>query len=246
MRGLAAVALATVAGGFILPVEAQQAGQRSRAASPDGWSGEVSLGGSLATGNTQRKSSDLDLRLNHREGRLEDRFHLAGTMAWETGNTVAQRIEASAQSRFDWKPRSYTFGLAELTDDRFSGYRYEAAVSAGIGYRLIDTPRTSLTVDAGPGYRVGAVKVGNDEKEVLARLGSNFRHDLSDNARITNDAVVTYDAVRTRAEDTIAVTSKLIGELAGRASFNVRYNSDPPAGIKSTDTLSKLSLVYGF
>lgn len=52
-------------------------------------------------------------------------------MAWETGNTVAQRVEASAQSRFDWKPRTYTFGLAEFTDDRFSGYRYEAALSAG-------------------------------------------------------------------------------------------------------------------
>ncbi len=245
MRWLAGTALVVVAFGFTHPARAQQTGQGAQQ-SPNGWTGEFSLGGSLATGNTQRKSSDLDLRLNHREGRLEDRFHLGGTIAWETGNTVAQRVEASAQSRFDWKPRTYTFGLAEFTDDRFSGYRYEGAVSAGIGYRLIDTPRTSLTVDAGPGYRIGAVKAGEDEKEVFARLGSNFRYDLSDNARITNDAVVTYDAVRTRAEDTVAVTSKLIGNLAGRASFNVRYNSHPPEGIKGTDTLTKLSLVYGF
>lgn len=90
------------------------------------------------------------------------------------------------------------------------------------------------------------MKEGDDEKELFARLSSNFRHELSDNARITNDAVVTYDEVRTRAEDTIAVTSKLIGNLAGRASFNVRFNSHPPAGIKSTDTLTKLSLLYEF
>ena len=44
----------------------------------------------------------------------------------------------------------------------------------------------------------------------------------------------------------VAVTSKLIGNLSGRASFNVRYNSNPPDDIRSTDTLSKLSLVYEF
>ena len=51
---------------------------------------------------------------------------------------------------------------------------------------------------------------------------------------------------RSRIEDTVAVTSKLIGNLAGRASFNVRFNTDPPADIKGTDTLTKLSIVYEF
>ena len=242
----AAVVVAVVVVAAAGVAEAQPA-PVAQSASANGWNGEFSVGGTFATGNTQRKSSDADMRLNHREGRLEDRFHLGGTMAWETGNTVAQRVAASAQGRFDWKPRTYTYGLAEFTDDRFSGFRYEAAVSAGIGYRLIDAPRTSLTVDIGPGYRWSEVReAGDTEREVFARLGSTFRHDLSGNARVTNEAVLSYDEVRTRIEDTVAVTSKLIGSLAGRASFNVRFNSDPPANIKATDTLTKLSIVYEF
>ena len=93
--------------------EAQQAPAAPTPAA-NGWNGEFSIGGTSATGNTQRKSADTDIRLNHREGRLEDRFRLGGTMAWEAGTTSAQRVEASAQSRFDWKPRSYTYGLAEI------------------------------------------------------------------------------------------------------------------------------------
>ena len=33
--------------------------------------------------------------------------------------------------------------------------------------------------------------------------------------------------------------------LSGRVSFNVAHNAEPPAGVKRTDTLTKLSLVYG-
>ena len=30
------------------------------------------------------------------------------------------------------------------------------------------------------------------------------------------------------------------------AGIGVRYNSDPPGGLKTTDTLTTLNLVYGF
>ena len=54
------------------------------------------------------------------------------------------------------------------------------------------------------------------------------------------------DNERVKIEDTMAVTSTLIRDLAARISVNARHNTSPPAGVKRTDTLSKVSLVYAF
>ena len=228
---------------------AMVAGDRAATAQPagTGWTGEISAGGSIATGNTSRKAMDADIRAAKREGGLENRFRLLGTVAWETGVTTAQRVHASAQSNVDLRPRTYGFGFAEYDDDRFSGFKFESSFGTGLGYRLLDTPKVAFSVEAGPGYRFSEVKeTGAHEDELFARIVANFRYEISENARFTNETLVTYDAVRTKAENTVAVTSKLIGNLSGRVSFNVRYNSNPPVAIKSTDTLTKLSLVYGF
>ena len=167
-------------------------------------------------------------------------------MAWQSGVTTAQRIQGSAQTNVDIRDRMYGFATAAVDDNRFSGYRYEINASLGLGYRLIDTGRT-LSMEAGPGYHVAKVRATGEEQNALfVRFYSAFRHEISDTARLTNDLLVTVDHITTRLENTVAVTSKLVGNLSGRVSFNVRHDTEPRPGLKKTDTLTKLSLVYGF
>jgi len=63
-----------------------------------GFDGEIALGGSLATGNTSREAFDLDTKLNHRDGRREDRFKFTGDLAREAHNTRPRA--------FKWAPRA--------------------------------------------------------------------------------------------------------------------------------------------
>ena len=212
-----------------------------------GWVGEIAAGGAVATGNTSRRAFDLDLRAVKREGGIENRYRFVGDVAWQSGVTTSQRVQASAQTNVDIRDRMYGFATAALDDNRFSGYRYEINASLGLGYRLIDTGRTLLSMEAGPGYRIAKVRTtGEEQNAVFARFYSAFRHEISDTARLTNDLLVTVDHITTRIDDTVAVTSKLVGNLSGRVSFNVRHDTEPRPGVKKTDTLTKLSLVYGF
>ena len=212
-----------------------------------GWVGEIAAGGAVATGNTSRRAFDLDLRAVKREGGVENRYRFVGDVAWQSGVTTSQRVQASAQTNVDIRDRMYGFATAALDDNRFSGYRYEINASLGLGYRLIDTGRTLLSMEAGPGYRIAKVRTtGEEQNAVFARFYSVFRHEISDTARLTNDLLVTFDHITTRIDDTVAVTSKLVGNLSGRVSFNVRHDTEPRPGVKKTDTLTKLSLVYGF
>jgi len=221
----------------------------------EGLSGEVNVGGSVATGNTDTTRVDAEIKARFKAGRLEDNYRLVGEFADDNGTTTAQRILGSIESRYDIQQALFVFGFLEYDDDKFSGFKYELEGAAGAGYKIFDEEDIRLFVQAGVGYRYSKLStptppalplVNSSQDEFLVRGSTNFEYDFSSDVSLTNDFIVTWDSDSTKIENTIAVTSNLIGNLATRASFNVRHNTDPPLLTKKTDTLSKISFVYGF
>jgi putative salt-induced outer membrane protein len=213
-----------------------------------GWSGEIALGGSISTGNTDRQALDLDARAKFNTEHREDRYKLLGDLSQENGQTTAERAEVAAQTNYDIaKDKFYVLGFTGYRRDRFSGFRYEAEVGPGVGYRFVRNNRLEFFVEFAPGYRHGEVSgSGRDDDLIFARGTINIAYQLSDNAKLANEALLTGDAQRLKTENTFSVTSTLIRSLAARVSLNMRYNSNPPIGVRKTDTLTKVSLVYAF
>ena len=58
----------------------------------EGLSGEVNIGGSLATGNTDTARVDAEIKARFKAGRLEDNYRLVGEFSDDNGTTTAQRI----------------------------------------------------------------------------------------------------------------------------------------------------------
>jgi putative salt-induced outer membrane protein len=50
--------------------------------------------------------------------------------------------------------------------------------------------------------------------------------------------------VSTQIKNSLGLTVALMDKLSARISYDVIYDTDPPIGFKSTDTATKLSLVY--
>ncbi|NKB45705.1 MAG: DUF481 domain-containing protein [Alphaproteobacteria bacterium] len=221
----------------------------------EGLSGEVNIGGSMATGNTDTTRVDAEIKARFKAGRLEDNYRLVGEFSDDNGTTTAQRILGSIESRYDMRENLFIFGYLEYDDDKFSGFKYEVEAAFGAGYKVIDDSNMRLLVQAGPGYRYSKFStpvppslplLNSSENEFLVRGSADFEYDITDTVNLTNVFIVTWDSSRTKLENTTALTSKLIGDLSTRLSVNVRYNTDPPLLTKKTDTLSKVSLVYGF
>jgi len=214
-----------------------------------GWSAEISLGGSFATGNTDRQALDLQTKVQHRTENREDRMKFMGDFAREKKTTTANRLQVSAQTNYDVaKDKLYVLAFAQFDRDRFSGFRYEAEAGPGLGYRVYDTDELALSVELSSGYRHSEVRLaGGSDNNVFVRASGRFEYKLSDNAKLANELFVSGDSDRTKIENTFSVTSTLVRNLAARISFNARHNTNPPSiGIKKTDTLSKVSLVYAF
>jgi putative salt-induced outer membrane protein len=112
-----------------------------------------------------------------------------------------------------------------------------------------------LLLQIGPGYRYSKFPkpalsalpiVSSNENKLLIRGSADFEYVITNTLSMTNAFIVTWDSNRTKLENTTAITSELIGDLSTRLSLNIRYNTEPPLLTQKTDTLTKVSLVYGF
>jgi putative salt-induced outer membrane protein YdiY len=126
-----------------------------------GWSGQITLGGSLATGNTDREALDLDSKFQLQSEHRQDVFKVLGDIASENGISTAERTEASAQTNYDVsKDKFYLLGFAQYVRDRFTGFSYEVEVGPGVGYRFFHTDNLTLSVELSSGYYHAALSNG--------------------------------------------------------------------------------------
>lgn len=211
------------------------------------WSGEIALGGSKNTGNTENEEFNVTATALYESGRLETEGKLDFDVRREDENTTKQRLVVDLQPRYDLNERWYVFGFFEYRDDRFSGFEYEFTESAGLGYRVFDSEELSWAIEAGPGARQSKEDdTGDVDDQLLFRAASRFAWQISESAKFSNDTEFIIDNERRRTENETALSTKIIGDLSGRVSFEFRHNSNPPDDNETTDTRTKISLVYGF
>jgi len=212
-----------------------------------GWEGQVAVGGSLSTGNTDRQALDIETKFQHRTLRREDRFRALGDLARENGNITSERVQVAAQSNYDIsKDKFYVLAFTQYNRDKFSGFDYEMEVGPGVGYRFVRTDRITLSMEFSTGYRRGELPGPAEDNQIFARGTITGEYDLSENAKLENEMLITGDEQRLKVENTFSVTSTLMSDIAARISINARYNTDPPLAVKKVDTVSKVSLVYAF
>jgi putative salt-induced outer membrane protein len=205
--------------------------------------GEV--GASFASGNTETESANAALELGVKTGKWAHTLGLAGNYGSDSVGTTAQRWEARGQSGYDFTDRTYWFGAGRYEDDRFSAYDFQATVSTGLGYRIIDTERTKLWVQGGPGYRFAEFnETGESEDGTILRGDLGWDYQLTETTKIVERFLVETGSENTYLQNDLGLEVTIKGSLALRVGYQVRHNSDVPPGVDKTDTLTTLGLIY--
>jgi putative salt-induced outer membrane protein len=222
------------------------------------WTGKGELGALLARGNADATSADAKLDVAETSGAWKNAAHLAFLYGRNATFTTAQRIEATWQTNYNLDARTFVFGAFNGNDDRFSGFTYQAAVSTGAGYKFIDSESTKLTGTLGGGYRrlqlealikdpdgqvIGRIK-GETIGDAVGSAGLDYSQQLTKTTKLTDKFLVQSGDHNTAAQDDFAVQVAISDKLALSVGYGVRYNSDPPAGAKTTDQLTTINLVY--
>jgi putative salt-induced outer membrane protein len=219
----------------------------------NGWEGEAALGATFTSGNTDERGASGKIDLVKQGLTWRHRIFAEADFQESDGERTRERYGASYQADHRFSPRFYTFGFIGWESDRFAGFNRRFTESAGFGWIAAERPRVRLAFEGGPALR--QTRSVFDELEPDA---DRNRNELSVRGRtnlrwtVVGDLIFTEEAgfVVGDGNDTLfansALTTKLIGNLSTRLSFDVKHETDPPDDKVKTDTVTRASLVYKF
>jgi putative salt-induced outer membrane protein len=213
------------------------------------WTGKGEAGVAIASGNTDTKSANVKLGIGKKAGAWEHSAGLAGVYVSDSVGTTAQRWEVAGQSHFNFNPRDYWYGGLRYEDDRFSGFKYQAIASTGVGRKFIDNDTTKFTGQVGIGYKFfetrGTLLVpGKSDSSVAGVAGADYTHKFNASTSFFDHANIEASSGNTFFQNELGVAVKMSDRMALALAYAVRYNTDPPALFKKTDTLTTINLVY--
>lgn len=241
----------------IAEIDAQVARLKSQAAAErkvelanqgffDGWEGKGEIGGAVSTGNTDQENLALGLELE-KDGR--NWWHTVDATAdvqREDAEVTKERFFLSLATHRRLTRRIYGVGVLWGEGDRFAGYYSRFSESVGLGYWLVERPDLKLRVEAGPALRQADYVDTGGEHSASLRAAEYFSWAFAPGSDFTQRAIVYWEAGNSTVIGSTALTAKVYEALAARASFEVRYESQPPRDRDSTDTTTRLTLVYSF
>jgi len=209
------------------------------------WTTKGELGASFASGNSETEAAHATLEVKNAYDKWTHSLGFAGNYGADGDGTTAQRWELRGQSDYKFTERAYWFGAARYEDDRFSAYDYQASLATGLGYKIVDSERTKLWVQGGPGYRYAELReTGESEDGVIFRGDAGLEHQITDTTKVVDRFLIEAGSDNTFLQNDLGLEVLVSGALSLRVGYQVRHNTDVPPGIEKTDTLATVGLIY--
>ena len=94
------------------------------------------------------------------------------------GDLTTDRLGVNGRDEYKLHDRAFAFGQLHYLADQFKNIDYLVAPSAGLGYRLADTARTKLSVDAGLGGVWEKRLAGDVQQSGAVTVSEKLTHQL--------------------------------------------------------------------
>jgi putative salt-induced outer membrane protein len=226
----------------------------------DVWIGKGQVGFLNSHGNSDAESLNGNIDLLRYDGPWKNEFNITGLYGKNSGIVSAERWEARSQSNYTISGDLFAFGGLRYEHDLFDGFQYQASVTAGFGYKLLNTDDTKLTVQGGAGYRrlrpetidkdaTGAVIARTPldaTGEAIATIGVDFSQVVTKTTNFTNKFLTEAGSNNILLHDELALTVKMSDKLALSVGYGITDNTKPPPPLKKLDTVASVNLVFGF
>lgn len=222
----------------------------------DLWSGEGEVGAFQSSGNTDSVGVAAGIKLK-REG--IDWTHLLRARVdyqRQNGATSREQFLAAYEPRWQFDENLFVYGLSQFERDQLQGFDARYSVSGGLGYKVFDREGLTLSVKAGPAYRITEFADGTSASRVAGLFGADFDWEIFDGLTFTQDAnalaetggevQIIVDGSNTSINLVSGLDFAISEKLKSRLSYAVEYDSNPPDGAVSTDTLTRFTVIYGF
>ncbi len=157
------------------------------AVDPGTWIGTAGAGLALTSGNSDTLNFNVAFDAT-RDPKTRNIMRWAGLYLRGKQNEalVANRLSLAFRDQYALSTRAYTFGQIDYLRDTFKLIDYLVAPTAGVGYKLVDTPSTKFSTDAGLGavweknpdldVRTSMALVAGEKLDYALSATSTFKH----------------------------------------------------------------------
>jgi len=223
------------------------------------WAGKGEGGLLLSRGNADSTSANAKLDISEEQNGWKNSLFLAGLYGRNATFATAQRVEGRYELDDKVTDRLYAFGALHAERDLFSGFDYQVTLSAGLGYKFIDSETTKFAGTLGVGYRrLRPEQLVKDPSsgEVIERIkgdatsgavvtgGLNLEHKLTATTKLLDKLLIEAGASNTSVGNDFGVQVSMTDKVALAFGYGVRYNTDPAPGTKKLDQLTTVNIVY--
>jgi putative salt-induced outer membrane protein YdiY len=237
------------------------AAQAQEVGSAGQWQGSAELGYINTSGNTVSSTLNAKVTL---DSDLEYWRHAFEASAYNNSDDdvrSAEQYNTFWQSNYKFNAHQSIFARGEYDDDRFSGWEYQATVTAGYSQRINFSDKMTLDLDAGPGYRysvydkdynddggnrVWQPELGNDISEAMVRLAADYNWAFSDTASFQQQFSMEAGKDNVINRSITSLTMDLTSVLALKLSYDVKYTDDVLPSVNQYDRKTIISILYKF
>lgn len=212
----------------------------------ENWSGNGELGGFRSSGNTSNVGVTAGLNLEKKSENWRHKLTALADFQRTNGETTKEQFLFAYEPNYTISDRLFAYGLAQYERDRFQGFSSRLSASAGLGYQVIDEEKISLSVNAGPAFRQTNFIDGGSDSSIAALGALDFDWQIAERIKLTQDAQAFIQSSNTTLRSITGLEAALSDALSARLSYTVEYESSPPVGAVSTDTLTRFTIIYGF
>jgi putative salt-induced outer membrane protein YdiY len=192
------------------------------------WSGKLSAGLTLHSGNTRSVDYNAQARLQRRTPATRFSLDYLGNISSVEGEESANNQRVNTEFDY-WLSRRFYLILpqAEYFRDRFQNIAHRATIGGGVGYALIDRPGLEWNISTGPAYqKTWFYSVVEDEptsRQALAlTFGSKFDWEVTQRIDLILEYRGQYTS-RQAGETFHHGVSKLEIELTKRFDLDVSF-----------------------
>ncbi len=211
-----------------------------------GWSGSGEAGAFASSGNTNTRGVAIGINLSKETRLWKHSLRGFADFQRQDGITTRERYLAGYQGNYNITPRLFALLALSYEKDRFSGFNSRFSQSVGLGYKLLDGPNVFATIDGGPALRQTKFTDGRSDNTFAARVAGDFRWQVNENLSLTESASYFYDNSNNSLQSLTSLNAKISGALTARLSYQLNTESNPPAGRRTSDKVSRVTIVYSF
>jgi putative salt-induced outer membrane protein YdiY len=226
---------------------------------PKPFSALVSVGGSLARGNSYSDTLNASLAMEYKV-KTEDitftaeynyarqKTRLAGG-GFSTASSTTDRWDLEGKYEHFFTKKFYAYVDAEVTKDRIAFLDIRFAPTAGVGYTWFDTKPLLFSTEGGFGWLYENYTNGTPSREeAVVRLAYHFQYVFNPSVSLFHD-VVYIPSLQTGKDylinADIGLHAKLTKNLFAELKAEWDYDSAPATGSLKNDARYMASLGYG-